>query len=156
MRSWDVIGDVGCGQGQLAVPLARYAYDGKVYAIDTLQKNLDVVKEKARLSKISNIDTVHCKDSAIPLEDNSLDGAVLASLTADSSKPKLQIKEVYRLLKKGGWLAVILWRKPTGKEEGALVKKPSEEFSALALEAGFKSVSARPLNGSRFLLVLRK
>jgi ubiquinone/menaquinone biosynthesis C-methylase UbiE len=156
MRSWDVIGDLGCGYGQLALPLARYAYSGKVYALDTHQKDLDRVKERAQQAKLGNIETVLCKDASVPLEDGALDGAVLAAPAGDIARPKALMKEAYRLVKKGGWMALILGPKADGKENGAAPKNQADELGDAAAAAGFKRISSRPINGTRRLLVLRK
>ena len=43
IRPYEEIGDIGCGPGYLTLPLAKHAYDGKVYAIDSRKQMLEIV-----------------------------------------------------------------------------------------------------------------
>ena len=158
MRPYDAIGEFGCGQGHLTIPLARYAHSGRIYAIDSGQKALDTLQERAQQAHLSNIETVLSKESSVPLDDGKLDGAVVADMLCDANRPKSVLKEVHRLLRKGGWLAVIAWAKTEGKQNGTgpAPRKSPDEVLELAAETGFRKLSARPLNGERYLLVLRK
>jgi ubiquinone/menaquinone biosynthesis C-methylase UbiE len=154
MRPYDAIGDFACGNAHLTAPLARYAYWGKVYAIDTRQEALDNVMQQAQQARLGNIEPVlSSKESSVPLADAALDGAMLASVLGCSSRPKNVLKEAFRLLKKGGWAAVIEQMKGEGKDASG---KPAADILQAATEIGFKKVTLRPLNGTRYLLVLRK
>ncbi|MSQ08500.1 MAG: class I SAM-dependent methyltransferase [Dehalococcoidia bacterium] len=153
MRPYDIIGDFSCGNASLTLPLARYAYWGRVYAIDTRQDVLDAVKGKSQLARLGNIEPLLSKEGSVPLGDASLDGAMLASALSSASRPKSVLKEAFRLLKKGGWAAVIELARAEGKDAPG---KPAEAILEIALEIGFKKVTLRPLNGTRYLLVLSK
>ena len=160
MRPHDIIGDIRCGRGELTLPLARYACWGKVYAVDTDQDALGALASKAQQSRIGNVETVQAKESSVPLEDASLDGALLAGVLGEASRPKSVLKEAFRLLKKGGWAAVIEWVKVDAKERAGSSqpgqRRSGDDVAEAAAEIGFKRVSLRPLNGTRYLLVLRK
>jgi ubiquinone/menaquinone biosynthesis C-methylase UbiE len=160
MRPHDIIGDIRCGRGELTLPLARYACWGKVYAVDADQDALGAVASKAQQSRIGNVETVQAKESSVPLEDASLDGALLAGVLGEASRPKSVLKEAFRLLKKGGWVAVIEWAKVDAKERAggsqSGQRRSGDDVAEAAAEIGFKRVSLRPLNGNRYLLVLRK
>ncbi len=153
MRPYDLIGDFACGNASLSLPLARYAYCGRVYAIDTHQDVLDTVKQKSQQARLGNVEPVLSKESSVPLADASLDGAMLASALSSASRPKSVLKETFRLLKKGGWAAVIDLTKGEGKDAPG---KAAQDILDIATEIGFKKVTLRPLNGTRYLLVLRK
>ncbi len=154
MRPYDVIGDVRSGHGNLTLPLARYAYGGKVYAIDTDQKALDAIAEKAKQARLGNIECLLSKESSVPLDDGTLDGAVVADALLGLSRPKPVIKEISRLLRKGGWLAVIA---PIGSDQrGNGHRRTHEEALELATEAGFKKTTARALTHELYLIVLTK
>ena len=47
-RPHETIGDIGCGVGDLTIPLAKYVFDGKVYAVDVDADSLERAAERAR------------------------------------------------------------------------------------------------------------
>jgi ubiquinone/menaquinone biosynthesis C-methylase UbiE len=59
--------DVGCGQGDLTLELAKLLPEGKVRAVDSSRENLDILKRKAQEQRITNIECI-CEDV------NQLDG----------------------------------------------------------------------------------
>ncbi len=158
MKPHDLIGDVGCGDGRLTIPLARYAYGGKVYAFDSQQKTLDSVQERAKQARVGNIETVLSKEASLPLEDGKLDGVVVSGALNGASKNRGLFKELHRVLRKGGWSAVITASGQPAKGTGAApaAEDKSAEVLDSALDAGFTKLTGRPLNGSYRLLVLRK
>ena len=40
-----VIADIGCGPGYLTIPLGKYLFDGKVFALDIQQEMLDATQK---------------------------------------------------------------------------------------------------------------
>ena len=46
LRPYQKVADVGCGPGFFTIPLAKYLFDGRVYAIDVEQQMLDALKER--------------------------------------------------------------------------------------------------------------
>ena len=75
-----VVADVGSGPGWLSIPLAKYLYGGKLYAVDVQEGMLEKVAERAAKFRLFNVETVLSKESSIPLEDGILDGLVLLAL----------------------------------------------------------------------------
>jgi ubiquinone/menaquinone biosynthesis C-methylase UbiE len=157
IRVYHHIAEVGAGHGFLAVPLAKYAYDGKVYAIDTQQVVLDSVAQKAAQSRLSNVSTLLMKDPRIPLPDGSLDGVVLSPLLHESKQPVELFQEVGRVLKPDGWVTAIEWIKgasnggPTSEQRIA-----RQDAVKLAQEAGLRVLNQRDLNSFFYFLVLKK
>jgi arsenite methyltransferase len=158
MKPHDIIGDIGCGDGRLTIPLARYAYGGRVYAFDSQQKSLDAVEERAKQARVGNIETVLSKESSLPLEDGTLDGVVVSGALNGASKNRGLFKELHRVLKKGGWSAVITATGQPLNGTGAAQSAEDKSVEVLdsALDAGFTKLTARPINPSYRLLVLRK
>ena len=44
MRVYQDIADIGCGPGYFTIPLAKYAFDGKIHAVDVQQEMLDITE----------------------------------------------------------------------------------------------------------------
>ena len=151
--------DVGSGPGRLAIPLAKYAYDGKLYAVDVQQGMLDLVSKQASKMRLSNIECVLSTENSIPLEDGVADGAVLSGVLNEASRPKSLLKDVVRLLRDGGWLAVVEWTPADGKPEFGPPESrrlSEEKLLEMSESLGLRRLTQRHLNPHHYVLVLRK
>lgn len=157
IRVYHHIAEVGAGHGFLTVPLAKYAYDGKVYAIDAQQGVLDSVAQKAAQSRLSNVSTLLMKDHKIPLADGSVDAVVLSPVLHESKQPVQLLQEVGRVLKADGWVAAIEWIKGAANGGPAADERIARADAVkLAQEAGLRVLSQRDLNSFFYYLVLKK
>jgi ubiquinone/menaquinone biosynthesis C-methylase UbiE len=159
IRPYEEIGDIGCGPGYLTLPLAKHAYDGKVYAIDPRKEMLDIVRQRVDSARLGNVDFVLSKRIKVPLNDDVLDGAVASDVLTAARRPRSLLKEVHRLLRGGGWLAIIDWISPNnsdGSENVGDGRLPAERVADMASEIGFTRVTLRLVGGQRYLLLLRK
>jgi ubiquinone/menaquinone biosynthesis C-methylase UbiE len=159
IRPYEEIGDIGCGPGYLTLPLAKHAYDGKVYAIDPRKEMLDVVRDRVDSARLGNVEFVLSKRIKVPLNDDVLDGAVASDVLTAARRPRSLLKEVHRLLRGGAWLAIIDWISPNnsdGSENVGDGRLPAERVADMASEIGFTRVTLRLVGGQRYLLLLRK
>jgi ubiquinone/menaquinone biosynthesis C-methylase UbiE len=159
IRPYEEIGDIGCGPGYLTLPLAKHAYDGKVYAIDPRKEMLDIVRERVAAARLGNVEFVLSKRIKVPLNDEVLDGSVVSDVVTAARRPRSLLKEVHRLLREGGWLAIIDWIKSNtsdGAENDEDRRLPAERVADMASEIGFTRVTLRLVGGQRYLLLLRK
>ena len=60
---YHVVADVGCGSGYLTIPLAKYLFDGKVYAVDNSKDMLDNTKSQMECINLTNISLIKLKIS---------------------------------------------------------------------------------------------
>ena len=156
IRPYEEIGDIGCGPGYLTLPLAKHAYDGKVYAIDPRKEMLDIVRERVASAHLGNVEYVASKRIKVPLDDEVLDGSVVSDVVSAARRPRSVLKEVRRLLRNGGWLAIIDWINSEGTEADSDRRLPAERVADMAAELGFIRVTLRLVGGQRYLLLLRK
>jgi ubiquinone/menaquinone biosynthesis C-methylase UbiE len=159
IRPYEEIGDIGCGPGYLTLPLAKHAYDGKVYAIDPRKEMLDVVRDRVDSARLGNVEFVLSKRIKVPLNDEVLDCAVASDVLTAMRRPRSLLKEVHRLLRGGGWLAIIDWISPNnsdGSENVGDGRLAAERVADMASELGFTKVTLRLVGGQRYLLLLRK
>lgn len=157
IRVYHHIAEVGAGHGFLTVPLAKYAYDGKVYAIDAQQGVLDSVSQKAAQSRLSNVSTLLMKDHKIPLTDGSVDGVVLSPVLHESKQPVQLLQEIGRILKADGWVTAIEWIKGAvngGPAADERIARP--DAVKIAQDAGLRVLNQRDLNSFFYFLVLKK
>lgn len=101
-RRW-IVGDLGCGTGQVATALAPNV--ARVVAIDASAEMLAAARR--RLRDAPNVEVRRGDLEALPLEDGVLDVAITALVLHHLPDPAAAIREAARVLKPGGRLLVI-------------------------------------------------
>jgi ubiquinone/menaquinone biosynthesis C-methylase UbiE len=105
------VADVGCGSGFFTIPMARIVgASGKVFAVDVQEEIITIPKKKIQKLNIRNVETVVSEKESIPLPAESVDLALKANVLHELES-YATVREVYRLLKPGGVLAILEWEK---------------------------------------------
>ena len=152
-----VVADVGCGEGYFTVALAKYLFDGKVFALDGRKELLNATQEALKAAQLTNVEVTESRAKKLPIEDEALDGVLLAFVLHAAGDPKRLIKETYRCLRKGGWSAILEWRNKETAEGPPLDHRiGSDEMASLVEGAGFRISSRRDVTSAHYLLVVRK
>ena len=144
MLPYQHIADVGCRQGFFTVPLGKYVFDGRVYALDAKQDMLDAAKKAVDKIHLTNVEYKLTKGDKIPLEDDSLDGMIMAFVLHDAKSSTGLLEEAERSLRKGGWLALL--------EENT----DESDIGEVVPKAGFHLQVKHNLNDTQFMLLMRK
>ncbi len=111
------VADLGCGSfGYFVFPLAKkIGNHGKIYAVDVVKENLESIKKAAKLEGLDQIETVwsdlEVYGGADKIKDNSLDVVFLISVLYQSKKYIDIIKEASRMLRPGGKMLIVDWKK---------------------------------------------
>lgn len=115
LKSGMSVADFGSGAGYFTILIGQIVgKEGRVYALDILQTALDSVREKAKIAGLENVETVHANLEVLGssgLSDQSQDLVLLANILFQSDKKLEIIKEAKRILKDGGSLIIIDWKK---------------------------------------------
>ena len=104
--------DFGCGSGIYSLPSAKIiGAQGKIYALDKNESELDELIRKAKSKNLRNIKIVKTSgEPKIPLEDESIDVVllydVLHSYYLSADERRHLLREVYRVLKPDALLSV--------------------------------------------------
>lgn len=98
-----VVGDLGCGTGQLAACLAPHVK--KVVAIDNSPAMLKAARQ--RLKAMKHVEVLRGEVASLPLEDASLDLAVLSMVLHHQPGPGTALAEVARVLRPGGRVLIV-------------------------------------------------
>jgi SAM-dependent methyltransferase len=107
-----VVGDLGCGTGQLSETLAPYVK--RVVAIDSSDDMLEAAK--LRLGGARNVDMRKGELESLPLQADELDVAMLSLVLHYSPSPARALAEVGRVVRPGG-RALVVDKLPHEREE---------------------------------------
>ncbi len=103
------VADIGSGSGFFTIPLAGLCGGGAtVYALDISQEMLDALRSRAK--GMDNIRYVLTKEDSIPLDDGAVDLAIMVNVLHELDGDGT-LREVRRILKPGGKLAIADWAK---------------------------------------------
>lgn len=112
-----IVADIGCGTGHHTIPLAALVgEEGRVYACDISEEMLDAIKGKIERWNIGNITPVLSGESAVPVDDETVDFVLLSLVFHELESPELFLPEIKRILKKHGRIGILEWRKTSSAE----------------------------------------
>jgi len=135
------VADFGVGSGHYTLAVAEYVGSiGKVYAIDVQKELLERIKKQAIASGYLNVEIVTGdleKEGGSKLADESVDFVILSNILFQVKNRRTIVKEVLRVLKKGGKVAIIDWSKvsPLGLPAEMIFTK--DKASQMFMEEGF-------------------
>jgi ubiquinone/menaquinone biosynthesis C-methylase UbiE len=106
--------DVGCGTGTLAVQMKKTIPEADILCIDGDLQVLSIARGKARKNE-ADIRFSCCFSTQLPFPENSFDRIVSSLFFHHLSKTQkiATLDEMHRMLKPGGQLHVADWGKPT-------------------------------------------
>jgi ArsR family transcriptional regulator len=141
-----VLGDLGCGTGEVAAGLAPFV--ARVIAVDASESMLEAARQ--RLAGAENVDLRQGQLEELPIADAELDAATVMLVLHHSGDPQAQLHEVARSLKPGGRLLLVdmlphdhdEYRKQMGHVWLGFEPEQIEEMLAAA---GFDRIRVRPL-----------
>ncbi len=98
-----VVGDLGCGTGQLTEVVAPHVR--RVISVDGSEDMLEAARQ--RLSGASNVDIRQGELETLPIESGELDVAMLSLVLHYSPEPPRALAEVGRVIRTGGRVLVV-------------------------------------------------
>src|SRR5207302_3754261 len=144
-----VIADLGAGEGTIAQLMAQRAR--KVIAIDNSEKMVEFGEELARKHGIANLEYRLGDLEDVPIRTGTVDLAFLSQALHHAVHPERAIAEAWRILKKGGRIAILDLSRHHFEEARELYADLWLGFTELELErfltgAGFKKVETAVIN----------
>src|SRR5262249_18841375 len=98
-----VVGDLGCGTGQMTAALAPFV--ARVIAVDGSAAMLQAAKK--RLHGIDNVELRRGELESLPIDDARLDAAVVTLVLHHLPEPERALAEIARAVKPGGPAIVV-------------------------------------------------
>lgn len=121
LRRGDKVLDVATGTADLALEIIRQEKAGEVTGIDISSGMMEIGRKKVEKKGLSGR-IVLSEGSAldIPFPDGSFDAVTCAYGVRNFSNPDKGLKEMYRVLRSGGQLAILEFSYPSGKVTGKM------------------------------------
>jgi len=98
-----VVGDLGCGTGQVSAGIAPYV--ARVIAVDGSGEMLQAARR--RLQEFDNVSLRRGDLESLPIEEAGLDAAAIVLVLHHLPQPGVVLRETARVLKPGGRLVVV-------------------------------------------------
>lgn len=141
--NYDVVADLGAGEGTLSQLLAQRAK--KVIAIDSSEKMVEFGTKLAKDHSLPNLEYRLGDISAPPIDDEMVDLAIFSQALHHAERPRKALREAFRILKPGGALVVLDLLQHNFEQAKELYYDVHLGFSEVELftiinEAGFGSI----------------
>ncbi len=138
-----VLVDIGAGTGVFAVRFAGKMNEGRVYACDISDVMISWMEEHLPAGLRERISPLKMEESSVPVPDGVADLVYMINLHHELEEPRKVISEARRMLKKGGVLAIIDWKKEETPEGPPLsIRVPEGDIRAQMADGGFSNVAA--------------
>ncbi len=141
-----VLVDIGAGTGFFAVPFARKGPAITVHACDLQDEMLAWLREHLPSDLRSRITPVKMEETEVPLADGIADLVYMINLHHELEDRGAIMRECFRLLKSGGTVMVVDWKKgetPSGPPQE--IRVTEEEIVSDLSAAGFRDIKRHPV-----------
>lgn len=137
----NIVADLGCGAGFFSVAAAKaVGTGGVVYALDVQDSKLAATQSAAKHYNINNIITMRADldRPMLDIPDGYCDMVIMASILHEVDSRDQLLKNAYRLLKTGGKILAVEWKKtqtPFGPDMGKRLtpEQLASELNALGI-----------------------
>jgi ubiquinone/menaquinone biosynthesis C-methylase UbiE len=108
----EIILDVAAGTGEPGLSIASMLTGGKVIITDLADDMLNIARENASKKRITNVEFHACDVSELPFAENTFDSISCRMGFMFFPDMLLAAKEMLRVLKPGGKIAIAVWSGP--------------------------------------------
>ena len=151
----DSVCDIGAGSGIFTMEAARMT-GAAVYALEIDDIMLELIRKKAKKEKRGNIIAAKVEDGIFPVEDNAADLALLVTVLHEIENKADFLREITRILKIGGRVAVIEFHKADTPMGPPLFHRLGRgEVRDILIEEGFSVCDDFDLGENLYCLVFR-
>lgn len=138
LKNPKVLVDIGAGTGIFAREFAKKIHEGKIYACDSSEIMVNWMKENI---EDKNIIPILSSESSVGLEYGIADLVYMITVHHELFEPENLLRETHKLLKTGGKIAIIDWRKEEMADGPSIEKRISEETIINQLQkVGFNNI----------------
>ena len=153
--------DLGCGRGNYALAAAELiGPSGTVYGIDAWTEGIVEMKKRACERGLNNVEALVAQVAeGIPLDDSTMDVCLMATVLHDfveDGAGDIALRETARILKPGGMLAIVEFKKVEGPPGPPLaIRLSEEEVEHLIDPFGFEIRQASEVGPHHYMIIAR-
>lgn len=148
--------DLGAGTAFFSIAFLQKFNPLVIYACDSSDAMIDWVKKYVS-PKYQDIIPIKTEEHSVPLDDGIADLVFMINLHHELDNPSLTVEESNRLLKPGGKICIVDWKKedmPEGPPTG--IRYLPEQVKKQLVNAGFKQIDIFNDLQKHFLVVGKK
>jgi precorrin-6B methylase 2 len=128
LKPGDVVADVGAGSGYFTFRIAEQVGDkGKVLAVDIQEEMLDLIRQRMKAKKVTNVEPVMGTVTDPKLPEGAVDLILMVDVYHEFSHPYEMTAAMVKALKPGGRLVFVEYRLEDPKVPIKLVHKMSQK-----------------------------
>ncbi len=149
-----VLCDIGAGSGIFTIPAAKIT-NNTVFALEVNDEMLEIIVEKAKNEKLSNINTMKVTGDRYDIKSDTVDFVILVTVLHEIANKDALLTELKRIIKSSGKLAIIEFHKektPMGPPVSHRIGK--DEIIKICGKYGFSMSDEFDLGGNFFCIVL--
>ena len=161
VEAGSVLLDLACGKGMYSMFLSEIVGEtGLIYAVDLWEEGLQILGKKIEEKKTTNILPLHNDvTEAIEIDDDSVDICLMATVLHDFEemhKSGAVLQQVRTVLKPGGCLAVIEFKKIEGPPGPPIkIRLSEEETEKMVVGYGFKKIKTVDIGHYNYLMIFQ-
>ena len=147
LKSTDVVADIGAGTGYISQLLAQQIPEGKVLAVDLQPEMIELLKQRIKNSKITNIQPQLGTEQSPELPAASIDLAIMVDAYHEFSYPHEMMVGIVAALKPGGRVVLTEYR----GEDPKVFIKPHHKTTQKQIQQEMKAVGLKLLKNESVL-----
>lgn len=156
MEKSEVLVEIGAGTAFFSIAIFQQFNPSTIYACDLSETMINWIKENVS-PNYPNIIPVKSEESSVPLDDGIADLVFMIALHHELENPSLILEESYRILKPGGKIFIVDWKKTYIPQGPPLsIRCLPEQVENQLIEFGFNKVCIFNELAKHFLVVGRK
>jgi len=167
LRRGMTVADFGSGSGHYVLPAAqKVGTTGIVYAIDIQKSLLEKIKKEAENKHLGNVEIVWADlegANGTHLATGVIDFVIASNILFQVDNREAVAKEIFRVLKSGGRVAIIDWSKSQVGLPGQVAAGPAlnkllskQEAERIFLQEGFVEVREFPAGENHYGIIFKK
>jgi membrane protein DedA with SNARE-associated domain/ubiquinone/menaquinone biosynthesis C-methylase UbiE len=149
--------EIGAGTGFIALQFLRHLPVGSICACDISEPLLGWLAENLPEEARGRVIPMKMSETEVPLAGGIADLVYMVNLHHELEDPPGILGEALRLLRPGGKVAIVDWKKaPTPEGPPLEIRATAEEITAQLIDAGFTRVVAHQLLEHHHLVIGEK
>ncbi len=156
LQKADVLVEIGAGTAFFSIAFLKLFNPATLYACDLSETMINWMKANAAPHH-PNIIPVQNEEFSVPLDDGIADLVFMITLHHELENPTVMLEESHRLLKPGGEIFIVDWKK-VEMDQGppSRIRCTPEQVKDPLIQAGFSGVSVFNDMPKHFLVVGQK